>query len=116
MKTAEATAIRTIKANRNILTIIATREESGATIRAVSFPYINSEKEHTNTNGKRNRLRVIEFPRLTGWVWSHVLHRVNRRGFFRPLLLLALFDRGRSGDCRLVQHFRESASISEPRN
>jgi hypothetical protein len=36
----------------------------------------------------------------------HVLLRVNRRGFFYPLVLLSLFDRSRGGDYRLIQHFK----------
>jgi hypothetical protein len=44
------------------------------------------------------------------------LLRVNRRGFFHPLLLLSLFDRSRGGDYRLIQHPKigKSASRSEP--
>ena len=44
------------------------------------------------------------------------LLRVNRRGFFHPLLLLSLFDRSCGGDYRLIQHpkIAKSASRSEP--
>jgi hypothetical protein len=45
---------------------------------------------------------------------AHVLPRVDRRGFFHPLLLLSLFDRSRGGNYRLIQHFKIGKSASRP--
>jgi hypothetical protein len=63
----------------------------------------------------------IEFGCVKGSVYpinrlglAHVLLRVNRRGFFYPLLLLSLFDRSRGGDYRLIQHFKIGNSASRP--